>query len=152
MKVAKNQLTARQRQFCQHYAGSARHNSALAARMAGYAAASSHVTGCKLVKMEKVAATVRDLEDAVAVEMGYTRIRLIAELLEAVNMGRTMSLPSVMVSGLVAISKAAGLDKPEKTPAPVGAAQDGLQHAYYAMSDNQLLALLTDRTPVVTQP
>ena len=34
MKMPKDQLTARQKQFCQLYAGEARHNAALAARLA----------------------------------------------------------------------------------------------------------------------
>ena len=142
MKVKAGHLTQRQRLFCEHYVGGAQHNAALAARLAGYSPNASHVTGCQLLQKDKIAGVVRGLEDAAAVEMGYTRERLIAELLEAVNMGRTMSLPSVMVSGLIAIGKAAGLYAPERPVARANPEVSGVGANFSAMSDRELLDVL----------
>ena len=142
MKLRKDQLTERQRLFCEFYVGPGKHNAALAARLAGYAAASSHVTGCQLLQKPKVAATVRGLEAAAAVKMGYTRERLIAELLAAVDMARIMGVPSTMVSGLVAIGKAAGLYAPEKTIARANPDQSEILAKFSAMSDRELLDVM----------
>ena len=80
MKTHKDQLTARQQQFCQVYVGAAQRNAALAARMAGYAAASSHVTGCQLLQTPKVAAAVRALEAVNAQDLQVTRKEVLARL------------------------------------------------------------------------
>ena len=140
--MQKDQLTERQRVFCQMYVGPAKHCAALAARMAGYAADSSHVTGCQLLQKPKIAATVRCLEAGVAMEMGYTRQRLIAELLAAVEMARIMEIPSTMVSGLVAIGKAAGLYAPQKAVHKTSSVQSDMQAKFSAISDDELLAIM----------
>ncbi len=52
------------------YVGPGKRNAALSARMAGYAAGCSHVTGCQLLQHPRVAATVKGLGEAVAREVG----------------------------------------------------------------------------------
>ena len=142
MKVAKNQLTARQQQFCQHYVGAARHNSALAARMSGYAAASSHVCGCKLLRKAKIAATVRGLEDLAAMEMGVSRQRVMNELQEAAALAKLMGQPMGIIAAWKAIAQAAGFDKPEKCGA---ADQPGTtsKTQMESMTDKELHAIIS---------
>ena len=71
----------------------------LAVRLAGFAGSCSHVTGCQLLQQPKIAATVRGLEAAVAVEMGYTRERVIGELVGAFDMAKLMqNLPSMVAA------------------------------------------------------
>lgn len=142
MKVAKNQLTARQTQFCQFYVGSARHNSALAARMAGYAAASSHVTGCQLLQMPKIAAAVGALEAVTAKALGVTRQRVINELQEAAAMARQKAEPMAMIAAWKAIAQAAGLDRPEKV---VGERRPGTtsMKRMESMTDEELHAMIS---------
>jgi phage terminase small subunit len=106
-------LTPRQQQFAEFYVGQAKHNGALAARLAGYAASCSHVTGSQLLAQPKIAATVAGLEAAVAQEMGYTREKLIRDLLDAFDVARLTSQPTAMVAASVAIGTAAGLTRPE---------------------------------------
>lgn len=142
MKTQKDQLTERQRLFCEFYVGPGKHNAALAARLAGYAAGSSHVTGCQLLQKPKIAGIVRGLEAAAAVEMGYSRERLIVELLAAVEMARIMAIPSTMVSGLVAIGKAAGLYAPQKAVHKTSPEQNDTQTKFSALSDHELLAIM----------
>ena len=112
--MPKDQLTARQKQFCQLYAGEARHNAALAARLAGYAAGSSHVTGCQLLQKPKIAAALRAVEAANAQTLDMTRQQVMAELLEAAALAKLQAQPMALVRAWKAIAQAAGLDKPEK--------------------------------------
>ena len=151
MKVVKNQLTARQQQFCQHYVGAARHNSALAARMSGYAAASSHVCGCKLLRKAKIAATVRGLEDLAAMEMGVSRQRVMNELQEAAALAKLMGQPMGIIAAWKAIAQAAGFDKPEKAKVGLSVEQAELLGEFSSMSDQQLVAIIGQgRTPMVS--
>lgn len=115
MKMLKDQLTPRQQQFCQLYAGEARHNAALAARLAGYASGSSHVTGCQLLQKPKIAAALHALEAANAQTLDMTRQQVMAELLEAAALARLQGQPMAMVRAWTAIARAAGMDKPENT-------------------------------------
>ena len=112
MKLAQNQLTARQQQFCAFYTGEAKHNSALAARMAGYAAGSSHVTGCQLLQQPKIAAVVRGLQAAAAQEMDVNRQRVLNELQEAAALAKLIGQPMAIIVAWKAVAQAAGLDKP----------------------------------------
>jgi hypothetical protein len=144
MRMRAGILTPRQQRFAEFYVGEAKHNGALAARLAGYAAASSHIAGSQLLAKPKIAATVEGLEAAVAVEMGYTRERLIRDLLDAFDVARLTSQPSAMVSALVAIARAAGLTHPEgrKDTTRIKAG------AMAAMSDAELTAII-DHGPAV---
>lgn len=141
MKTRKGQLTARQQQFCQVYVGAAQRNAALAARMAGYAAASSHVTGCQLLQTPKVAAAVQALEAVNAQELQVTRKEVLARLLEAAAVAKAQGQPMAMVAAWRAIGQAAGLYRPEKA-APERLTVPGLRQELERMSDAQLQALV----------
>lgn len=141
MKVAKNQLTVRQQRFCQHYAGSARHNAALAARMAGYAAASSHVTGCQLLQKPKIAATVRGLEAAVAVDMAYTRQRVIGELVGAFDMAKTMQNPASIIAAMRQVALMCGFYAHEPAKA-VNADDQTILERMQGMTDGELMTMV----------
>ena len=142
MKTTKNQLTTRQQQFCQHYVGAARHNAALAARMADYAATSSHVSGCKLLQLPKIAAVVRGLEHLAAKEMGLTRQRVMNELQEAAGLAKLLGQPMGIIAAWKAIAQAAGFDKPEKVTGGLSAGLGQLHAQFESMTDQQLLAII----------
>lgn len=142
MKVAKHQLTARQQQFCQLYAGPARHNAALAARMAGYAAASSHVTGCQLLKMFKIAATVRGLEEAVAREIGLSRQAVIAQLVGAFELAKMMENPASMVSAMRQVALMGGYFRQEPVKAKIGGEGQDVLDRMSGLTDAELLTLI----------
>lgn len=145
MKTRKNQLTARQQQFCQVYVGAARRNAALAARMAGYAAASSHVTGCQLLQTPKVAAAVQALEAVNAQELQVTRQQVLVQLQEAAALAKLKAEPMAMVAAWRAIAQAAGLYRPEKTVAehPPETASALLRKQMENMTDAQLQAIIS---------
>ena len=108
MKMKKDQLTERQRMFCEMYVGPGRHCAALAARLAGYAPGCSHVTGCQLLKQSKIAAAVRGLEDDVAQEMGVSRQAVIAHLVGAANLARELQEPAAIVSAYRNVAQICG--------------------------------------------
>ncbi len=141
MKTQKDQLTARQQQFCQVYVGAAQRNAALAARMAGYAAASSHVTGCQLLQTPKVAAAVRALEAVNAQDLQVTRKEVLARLLEAAAVAKAQAEPMAMVAAWRAIGQMAGLYGPEKTPRTAPGIW-GVRMELERMSDAQLRAVI----------
>lgn len=141
MKMRKGQLTARQQQFCQLYVGAAQRNAALAARMAGYAAASSHVTGCQLLQTPKVAAAVRALEAVNAQELQVTRQEVLARLLEAATVAKARAEPMAMVAAWRAIGQMAGLYGPEKA-ARTASGTSGVRMELERMSDAQLRAVI----------
>lgn len=142
MKTQKDQLTARQQQFCQVYVGAAQRNAALAARMAGYAAASSHVTGCQLLQTPKVAAAVRTLEAVNAQDMNVTRQAVLARLLEAAALAKQQAQPSAMVAAWRAIAQAAGLYGPQKAPRASQRAETSVREELERMSDAQLREMM----------
>jgi phage terminase small subunit len=142
MRMRAGILTPRQQRFAEFYVGEAKHNGALAARLAGYAAASSHIAGSQLLAKPKIAAVVAGLEAAVAAEMGYTRARLIRDLLEAADMARLTSQPSALISAAVAIGIAAGLTQPEGRKGRKKVPPHGTEEHMASMSDADLAAII----------
>ena len=120
----KNRLTERQRLFCEMYVGPGRHCAALSARLAGYAPGCSHVTGCQLLRLEKIAATVRGLEDAVAQEIGVSRQKLIAQLVAAANLAKEIQEPAAIVSAYRNVAQICGYYRREESQ-PVKAEDGG---------------------------
>ncbi len=146
MKVRKGQLTERQRLFCEHYVGAGRHCAALAARLAGYAPGCSHVTGCQLLKLEKIAATVRALEDAVAREIKFSRQGLIAEMVgiaEAALSDKESGSPAIAISALRQVALMAGYYRQDDVKEVKLTADQGSVRADFAkMTDAQLYSLI----------
>ena len=141
MKTQKNQLTPRQQAFCAAYVGAARRNAALAARMAGYAAASSHVTGCQLLQKPKVADTVRALEARNAQDLDVSRLEVLARLLEAAGLAKEQAQPMAMVAAWRTIAQMAGFYGPE-TASAGPPAKPGPHQELERMSDAQLQAVI----------
>ncbi len=106
------------------YIGPGRHCAALAARLAGYAPGCSHVTGCQLLKQEKIAATVRGLEDVLAREIGVSRQAVIAELVGAADLARELREPSSMISAYRNVAQICGYFRQEEAK-PVKAGDGG---------------------------
>lgn len=141
MKTSFNQLTARQKLFCELYVGPGRHCAALAARLAGYAAGCSHVTGCQLLKKPKIAATVRGLEEALARDMRVSRQGVIAALVEAVDLARSLKEPSAMVSALKNVGQICGYYRQEAVRES-GGGDEVVMARMQGMSDAELVKII----------
>lgn len=139
MKTRFNQLTARQKLFCELYVGPGRHCAALAARLAGYAPGCSNVTGCQLLKQPKIAATVRALEDAVAREIGVSRQGVIAQLVGAADQAKLMMQPSSIIIAMKNIAQICGYYRQgEVKQVKLTTGQGALQTKFAAMTDAEL--------------
>lgn len=143
MKVRQGHLTARQKLFCEHYVGAGNHCAALAARLAGYAAGCSHVTGCQLLQKPKIAARINELEAEAARALGLRRADVMAKLVGAAELARALQAPGPMIRAWTQVAAMAGFYKPEvvKTTA-LTPAQNALKSKYEAMSTAQLLEIL----------
>jgi phage terminase small subunit len=143
MKVRQGHLTARQMLFCEHYVGKGKHCAALAARLAGYAAGCSHVTGCQLLKQSKIAARVRELEADASRALGLSRADVMAELVGAAELARSRQEPGAMIGAWKQVALMAGFYKPEEVkPTTLTPAQAALRGRYEAMSTEELAAIL----------
>ena len=139
MKMRKGELTERQRLFCQAYVGPGRHNSALSARLAGYAPGCSHVTGCQLLKQPKIAAAVKGLEEAVARVIGVSRQKVIAELVGAAELAKELKEPASMISAFRNVAQICGYYRQEEA-VPVKAGDGGeVMDRLNRLSDKELL-------------
>ena len=145
MKIHQNQLTPKQKLFCEMYVGPGRHCAALAARLAGYAPGCSHVTGCQLLKQPKIAATVRGLEAVLAREMGVSRQGVIAQLVGAAELAKDLKEPAAMISAYRNVAQICGYYRQEVVkPVKLTGYQGAAQANYALMTDAQLLALITN--------
>jgi hypothetical protein len=139
-----NQVTERQRLFCELYVGPGRHCAALAARLAGYAPGCSHVTGCQLLKQPKIAATVRGLEEALAREMRVSRQGVIAQLVGAADLARELREPASMISAFKNVALICGYmnhkGRDEVRPSVRG--DDKVMERMQGMSDAALVKII----------
>jgi phage terminase small subunit len=147
MKTRKGQLTQRQRLFCEHYVGAGNHNAALSARMAGYAPGCSQVTGCQLLQLPKVAATVRDLQLEATKQLAISRQDVVHGLAEAFDTAKDSNDPGAMISAMKSLAWILGFDKPDPQAVQVQneahrARQRALQAKFDALSDQELMALV----------
>ena len=143
MKVRQNHLTARQKLFCEHYVGAGKHCAALAARLAGYAAGCSHVTGCQLLQKPKIAARISELEAEAARALGLSRADVMAKLVGAAELARALQEPGPMIRAWTQVAAMAGFYKPEVVkPTALTPAQVAARGKYEAMSDAELMAVM----------
>lgn len=143
MKVRQGHLTARQRLFCEHYVGAGKRCAALAARLPGYAAGCSHVTGCQLLQKPKIAARITELEAEASRALGLSRAAVMAELVAAADLARTLQEPGAMINAWKQIALMAGFYKPEEAKlSTLTPAQAAARGRYEAMSDAELMEIM----------
>jgi phage terminase small subunit len=140
MKLRKGQLTERQRLFCEHYVGAGRHNSAFSARLAGYAAGSSHVTGCQLLQQPKIAARVHELEAIASQSVQLDRARVLAEMVSAAQMAKDQQSPMAMISAWRELGRLMGYYAPARVDVDVRAGDE--MQSFEAMSNEELMAIV----------
>jgi hypothetical protein len=146
MKMHKDRLTERQRLFCEMYVGPGRHCAALAARLAGYAPGCSHVTGCQLLKLPKIAAVVRGLEDAVSREIRFSRQGLIAEMMGIAELALSVKEPgsaATAISALRQVGLMAGYFRQEAANKEKLTDRQGAVQANFASLSDTSLTLTT---------
>lgn len=116
-------------------------NATRAARAAGYAAGSAHVTGCRLLRVPKVAEAIREREEAAARRLELDRQAVLQRLEEAAEMARIKADPMAMIAAWREIGKLCGYYAAERTHVEIGASSLEMSMRIREMPDEELLAL-----------
>lgn len=134
-------LTAKQLRWIDEYLIDS--NGAAAAVRAGYSAKSARSIAHENLTKPDIQDVLQDRQVAMAKELQITRQGVIHGLLEAVNMGREQQNPGAMVSALREIAKMLGLYEPEVRRVELTASGNPAYQKLAAMTDSQLLAVIT---------
>ena len=133
-------LSSRQEMFAVAYAR--HHNASQAAREAGYAHGCASVTGARLIANASVLERVHELEAQTAVDMGMSRERLLAELVAAADLAKSLQLPMGIVAAYREIAKICGFYQPERVRVEVDLGGQDVMGRMKLMTDEELLALM----------
>lgn len=117
------------------------HNATRAARAAGYAAASAHVTGCRLLRIPKVAEAIQAREAEAARRLELDRQAVLQRLQEAAEMARIKADTMAMIAAWREIGRMCGYYAPERTNVEISASSVELRMRIREMPDEELLAL-----------
>ena len=136
----RSDLSAKQARFAVAYAQ--HHNASLAAREAGYSAGCASVTGARLLVNANVLERIRELEAKTAVDMGMSRARLLAELVNAAALAKVLRQPMAIIAAYREIAKICGYFQPERLQVEVDLAGRGTMARMDRMTDGELLAVI----------
>lgn len=134
-------LTERQARFVEHFALCG--NATEAARKAGYSSHTARVIGQENLLKPAVKDALASRQQLFRAELDLTKQDVIKGILVAVQMGREQQNPAVMIQGFVQIAKLLGFFAPEAVRLSMTSDMTSLQHRYAAMSDRELLTIVT---------
>ena len=141
-------LTAKQKLYAVARARGESVPNAMAA--AGYNEQVSY--GYRLDKMPNVQALIRQEQALYAEASQMDRKKVIDMQLEAYELARTMAEPATMVSAAREIGKICGLYEPQKVQINVSGSVQHEIHRFEAMSDAELLEVLSQGLPAPENP
>ena len=134
-------VTAKQLRFIDEYCLS--HCAADAARRAGYSERTAKSIGHENLTKPDVMAAIQARQDVTARELGLTKENVLQELLDAIAAARIQGNPMAMISGAREIGKMLGFYDPEVHKVEMTADSNRLAAKYEAMSDAELLAIIS---------
>jgi hypothetical protein len=137
-------LSARRAKFVDEYILD--HNGSRAARSAGYAVTSAHVTASRLLSNDNVIAALDAKKQELAQQYDIDKHRVVNELLDAVAVARESLDAGSMIRAWCEISKLLGINTPEVQKIAIYAESNALRAKYEAMSDDELIAIATSDT------
>lgn len=120
-----------------------------AAARAGYA---SPAMAYRLTRMPNVLAVYNAEKQKYEASVGMTRQKVMDGLLEAVEMAKLMAEPMTMVSGWREIGKMCGYYAPVEHRMKVDVAGNIVLNKLNSLSDEELLALISEGTPAALPP
>ncbi|MBK9160403.1 MAG: terminase small subunit [Nitrosomonadales bacterium] len=132
-------LTARQARFVEEYSIS--RCASDAARRAGFAVSSAHVTGSLLLRNHKVLAALAVREAQTARELDLTRAEVLLELQDAIHVAKLKNDPATVIAGWREIAKMCGFYSPERHTVDVTDSGKAYLSRLEAMSDEELLEI-----------
>ena len=118
--------------------------------LAGYNEQPSY--GYRLDKMPNVQALMRQEQALYAEAAQMDRKKVIDMQLEAYDMAKTMAEPSTMVAAAREIGKICGLYEPKKVEVSINGSVQHEIHRFEAMSDAELLEVLSQGLPAPENP
>lgn len=130
-------LSAKRQTFADEFAVS--HNGALAARVAGYRAASAKVTASRLLTDANVRAAVALREMDAEKVLGMTRERVLRALQDAFDLARQQANPLAMIAACREIARMCGYYVQERKPV---ALDGGPGARFEQLSDQALMAIV----------
>jgi phage terminase small subunit len=137
-------LTAKQSRFIDEYMVDM--NGAAAAVRCGYSKKTSKAIACELLTKPDLQAELAVRRTTLASQLQITRQEVIKGLLDGIQIARDEKLPAVMIRGYSELARMLGYFEPEVRRVELSAAQGAVQADFSAMSDVQLLALISQGT------
>jgi phage terminase small subunit len=138
-------LNDRQRHFVDAVA--AGRSATEAAKAAGYSAASAAVRGCRLMKVKAVQDALAERRAEVARDLELDRQKVVAQIMEAIEIARLQADPQAMIAGWREIAKMLGYYEPERRRVEVSVSSKRMVDQFEAMSDAELLRLADQAEP-----
>ena len=132
-------VTAKQARFVDEYLVDA--NGTQAAIRAGYGAAGARVAAHRLLTNVAISSAIEARQRVDATRLSVDRDRVLAGLLEAVEMAREQRNPAGMVAGLREIGKLMGFYT-DRVKVDVGVTDQQERRRMEAMTDAELLAMV----------
>ncbi len=139
------QLSARRSKFVDEY--TLDHNGSRAARAAGYAESSAHVTSSRLLRIDKVKAAIELKQHEIATQYEISKHTVVAELMSAIDLAKTKLDPASMIRAWVEIGKILGHYVPDQTDVSKVSKPDALKTKLEALSDEELSAITCKPQP-----
>lgn len=133
-------LTPKQQKFVDAYSLSG--NATQAALAAGYSERTACKIGSENLRKPDIQAALAERQAEYADELEVTKRDVMAQVLEAIEMGRQQQRPDVLIQGAMALAKLCGFLEPVRGKVEVSAPDmAAMQHRFASMSDAELLAL-----------
>ncbi len=133
-------MTPRQARFVDEYLIDG--NGTQAATRAGYGAAGARVAAHRLLTNVAISSAIEARQRADASRLAVDRERVLAGLLEAVQMARGQRNPAGMVAGLREIGKLMGFYAPERVKMALGPPAEQEMRRLEGLSDAELVAIM----------
>ena len=133
-------MTPRQARFVDEYLIDGKGTQA--ATRAGYGAAGARVAAHRLLTNVAISSAIEARQRADASRLAVDRERVLAGLLEAVQMARGQRNPAGMVAGLREIGKLMGFYAPERVKMALGPPAEQEMRRLEGLSDAELVAMM----------
>ena len=139
MKMATQILSPKQQKFIDAFSLSG--NISEAAKLAGYSERSARQIGQENLRKPAVQAALAARQAEYAAELQITKVDVMAQVLEAIEMARKQENPADMIKGCSALARLLGFFTPETARVEVGLDTAAARARMAALSDAELLAL-----------
>ena len=122
-------------------------NGTQAAIRAGYAPGSAYSAAHRLLKNDEIRAALAERQGAIARDLELDRQKVVAQLMEAIEVARLQADPQAMIAGWREIAKMLGYYEPERRRVEVSVSSKRAVQHLETLSDAELLRLADQAEP-----